>query len=366
MQILIVGPIHHPAEFAAAKRAAAARGEPAPLFPPGYPFYFYAETLRALGHRVEAFYFTAGVLFGGRRLVNLSGKLRAGFQRFPRLSPEYRARNRRLVERVRDIKPDWVWLVGGTNILLPETLVTVKAMGARLAFFSGTSPVVFALPNERRAASLFDLAVTNDFYHAMQWLELGAARAKALPYAACEPSYHRVYELSGEERAAYGCDVSFVGTLMPPNLYGRRVRALEALREFDLGIWSVHPVPPTLRSFYRGGALGEKMLRITCATKIVVNPHGDFMRWGGNMRLFEVSGCGVFQIVDGLPGVPEWFVPGSEIVTYRDPDHLRELVAYYLSNESERERIAAAGHARAYADHTYARRTEWLLRLMEE
>ncbi|MBN1287505.1 MAG: glycosyltransferase [Anaerolineae bacterium] len=365
MRILIVGPIHHAAEYTRARRDAAARGEPLPLFPPGYPFYFYAEALRAQGHEMEVFHFTAGALFGGRQWVKLGGKVRAGLQRFPRLSPEYMARNRRLAGQARAFEPDWVWLIGGSNLILPETLAGIKAQGAKLAFFSGTSPVVFALPNERKAAPLFDLAATNDFYHAMQWLELGAARAEALPYAACEPSYHRPYALSAEERAAYGCDVAFVGTLTPPNLYSRRVRALEALRDFDLGVWSVHPVPASLQPFYRGGALGEKMLRITCAAKIAVNPHGDFMRWGGNMRLFEAAGCRVFQIADEAPGVPEWFTPGEEIVLYRDPDHLRELAAYYLAHDAERERIAAAGQARVYTDHTYAQRTARLLTLME-
>jgi spore maturation protein CgeB len=144
------------------------------------------------------------------------------------------------------------------------------------------------------------------------------------------------------------------------------VRALETLRDFDLGVWSVHPVPPSLKPFYRGAALGEQMMRVLCAAKIVVNPHGDFMRWGGNMRLFEAAGCGVMQIADDLPGVPGWFAPGAEIVTYRDADHLRELVTHYLAHDAEREAIAAAGQARAYADHAYERRTARLLALMEE
>jgi spore maturation protein CgeB len=373
MRILIAGPVHHPDAYARACQDAAARGEPAPLFPRYYPFQFYAEALRAAGHEVEAFHTTASALLGGREFVRLSefggsagALVRAGLQRFPRLSPEYTARNRRLVEAARRFRPDWVWLVGGSNVVLPATLEKIKAAGARLAYFNGTSPVVFAHPNERKAAPLVDLAVTNDFYHAVQWLELGAARVEALPYAACEPSYHRRYTLSADERAAYACDVAFVGTLLPPNLYGRRVRALEALRDFDLGVWSVHPVPPSLKPFYRGAALGEQMMRALCAAKIVVNPHGDFMRWGGNMRLFEAAGCGVMQLADDLPGVPEWFAPGAEIVTYRDAGHLRELVAHYLAHDAGREAIAAAGQARAYADHTYGQRAARLLALMEE
>ncbi len=371
MRFLIVGPIHHHAAYARALRAAPP--DAPPLFPPTQSQYFYVRELRALGHEVSAFHFTANVLFGGRALLRLNefggsvgGMLRAGLQRFPRLSLEYMARNRRLVAQVRRLRPDWVWVVGGTNIILPDTLVAIKALGARLMYNTGVSPVVFALPNERKAARLYDLAVTNDFYHAVQWLELGTPRAEALPYSACAPDFHYAYALSDADRAAYGCDVAFVGTLLPEALYSRRVRALEALRDLDLGIWSVHPVPASLRPFYRGKALGTDMLRITCAAKIVVNPHGDFMRWGGNMRLFEASGCGAFQIADALPGVAQWFEVGKEIITYRDPRHLRELVGYYLENTRARAGVAAAGQARAYAEHTYAHRTARLLELLEQ
>ena len=366
MRFLIVGPIHHHDEYARAVRAAPP--DQPPLFPPSQAHYFYVKALRALGCEVEAFHFTASVLFGGLELIRLSefggslgGKVRAALPRFPRLSPEYRARNRRLVETARRLRPDVVWVVGGSNLILPETLAALKALGATLMYSTGTSPVVFALPNERKAARLFDLVVTNDFYHAVQWLELGAPRAEALPFTACDPDMHHPYALNPDEQQAYRCEVAFVGTLLPEALYSRRVRALEALRDFDLGVWSVHPVPASLQPFYRGKALGETMLRVLCAARIVVNPHGDFMRWGGNMRLFEASGCGVFQIADDLPGIGHWFKVGEEIVTYRDPDHLRDLVKHYLAHDDARRAIAAAGQARAYADHTYRRRTEQLL-----
>ena len=373
MRILIAGPIHHREAYARALRETLP-GQPPPLFPPSQAQHrFYAEAFRALGHEVRAFHYTEGVLFGGLSLFRLSefggsfgGMLRAALQRFPRLSPEYVARNRRLLRIARDYAPHVVWLVGGSNLILPETVAGLKALGCRLIYQSGTSPVVFSLPNERRAAPLFDLVITNDFYHAVQWLELGARRAEALPGSACEPGFHRPYALSAGERASLGCEVAFVGTLLPTNLYSRRVRALEALRDFDLGIWSVHPVPESLRAFYRGGALGEEMLRVLCAAKIVVNPHGDFMRWGGNMRLFEAAGCRVFQVTDDLPGIGAWFQVGEEIVTYRDPDHLREMVAHYLAHDDERARIAAAGQARAYAEHTYQRRAETLLGWLAE
>ena len=107
------------------------------------------------------------------------------------------------------------------------------------------------------------------------------------------------------------------------------------------------------------------MLRVLCGSKIQINPHGNFMRDGGNMRLFEAAGCGVFQIADDLPGVSQWFTPGETIVTYRDPAHLREQAAYYLQHEAERQQIAQAAQAHVYAHHTYDQRMAALVQLCQ-
>jgi spore maturation protein CgeB len=75
---------------------------------------------------------------------------------------------------------------------------------------------------------------------------------------------------------------------------------------------------------------------------------------------------GTFQLVDDRPGICVWFTPGEHLVTYRDPDHLCEQVAYYLAHDDERERIAAAGQAHVHAHHTYDQRMARLVALIEE
>jgi spore maturation protein CgeB len=144
------------------------------------------------------------------------------------------------------------------------------------------------------------------------------------------------------------------------------VEALEALRDFDLGIWSVHDVPPALRPHVRGRALGEEMLKILSAAKITINVHGDFMRYGGNMRTFEAASAGVFQIADDLPGTRQWFREGKTIVTFKDLDDLRTKVAYYLAHEAERQAIAHQAQAHVYAHHTYDQRMAQVEALIDD
>ncbi len=373
MKFLIVASLHHPEELAKLQNMAP-QGEPY-LFPPSQSTFFWIKSLRKLGHEVQAYIRNEPVVFGfrSRRRLKFTGKLTPGTlltafsHRFPRAMPDYWIHNRRLIQAVKRFEPDVILLDGDNRVIFPETLATIKTQfGCKLVYFSGVSPIVFSGAIERAAAPLYDLVLVNDFYHGEQWLELGAQRMEVLPIAACDPDYHYHYELSESEQKEFGCAIGFVGTLLPPALYSTRIKALEAVRDLGLAIWSVHGLPPSLEPYYRGPALGERMLRILCGSRMQINPHGNFMRWGGNMRLFESAACGVFQLADNLPGIPNWLVPGEHIVTYDNIDDLRRKVRYYLDHDDERQQITQTAQAHVYAHHTYDHRMAKLVELVTD
>lgn len=366
MRFLIVGAVHHPEELFKAQLNNIP-GDETCLFPPSQSEFLWVRALRKLGHTVDAFIRNVPALLGWRERQHqtftgtrrLSTLVTAAAYRFPYLQPDYHVRNRRLLEAVRQFEPDALLMTGDNHEIYPDTLSQIKArFGCKIVYMTGVSPIVFSNALERKAARLYDLVLVNDYYHGIQWLELGAARMEALPLSACDPDYHHPYALSEQEQREFRCAVGFVGTLLPVSLYSSRVKALEAITEFDLAIWSVHGISPSLQSFHRGPALGERMLRILCGSTIQVNPHGNFMRYGGNLRLFEASACGVFQITDDLPGVSRWFTPGKTIAIYRDTDHLKAQVGYYLQHEDERQQMVQAARDHVYAHHTYLHRMQ--------
>lgn len=367
MRILFVTPLHHPEALRAAQRATGAGR--VPLFPPSMSQHFWEKALRKRGHELAVFWRN---LPGGSaerahgqterhsEAITPGKVIRALRNRIPpAINPEVRARNRDLLAAARAFRPDVLWMTGDNTIITPDTLAAVqRESGARLVYASGTSPIVFSKALDRAAMPLYDWVLVNDYYHGIQWRELGARRMTCLPLSACDPDFHRPYPLTDDERRALACDVTFVGTLVPGHLYNRRVRALEALSRagVDLGIWSVHDVPASLRKHLRGPALGEDMERIVSAGKVSVNTHGDFMLYGGNLRLFETAGAGVFQISDDLPGTRMWFpeVDGTPtIALYDREDELVERVVYYLAHDAERQAAADAARAHVYANHTY-------------
>lgn len=376
-RILFVSSLHHPEALRAAQESLPP-GAPAPLFPPSMAQHFWEKALRKRGHTLDVFYRNLPT-FGpaARRTERHSERITPGkiaaalLHRIPpRANPDLRARNRRLIAKARLFRPDILWMTGDNTVIYPETLAQIKReTGCAVVYACGTSPIVFSHAIDRAAARHYDLVLANDYYHGVQWLELGAPRMECLPLSACDPDFHHPYPLTDEERARYVCDIAFVGTLVPSHLYSRRVRALEALREFDLGIWSVHDVPDSLRGHLRGEALGEEMEKIISAAKLCFNTHGDFVFYGGNLRLFEVAGAGVAQISDDLPGTRIWFPPvdgGATIVTYHDLDDLREKVRYYLAHDDEREALARRAQAHVYAHHTYDHRAERFDQLIGE
>ncbi len=363
-RILFIASLHHPQTLIREQQSAQANNLPLPLFPTSMSFRFWEKVLLKQGHTVDVFWRNlAG--FGSQDIASLKAEkytnritpqrvAQAVMNRLPYdLNPELQKRNQNLLTHARKLQPDIIWLVGDNRVIHADTLALIKAeMNCKIIYSTGTSPIVFSHAIEREAAPLLDIVLTNDFYHGIQWQELGAKEMICLPVVAIDPEFHT----PREAQAKFAVDVGFVGTLIPQNLYSERVEALDALTEFDLGVWSVHDVPDSLKPYAKGSALGGEMLDVLSSVKISINAHGNFMRYGGNMRLFETASIGTFQIADNRIGIHEWFTEDENIVIFKDLQDLREKVAYYLAHDAEREAIAAKARQHVLANHTYEHR----------
>jgi spore maturation protein CgeB len=373
MRILFVASLHHPEQLLRDQHAAQQNGGTLPLFPTSSAHHFWEKALLERGYVLDVFWRNLSS-FGDGSIASLKSQTyteritpqrvaEAAMRRLPyRFNLELRRRNQRLLEHALRFQPDVLWLVGDNIVIHASTLEQIRTQtGCKLLYSTGTSPIVFSHAIEREAAPLIDLVIVNDYYHGIQWVELGAREMLCLPAVAVDPDFHQPRTLTADERQQYACDVTFTGTLLPRNLYSERIAALEALMpDFQVGIWSVHDVPESLRPALRGAALGDSMLRVLSAATISLNPHGNFMRYGGNMRLFEAAAVGSFQIVDDRPGIHEWFREDEHLVIYRSMDDLREKVRYYLAHPEARQRIAAAARQHVLEHHTYEQRLDRL------
>lgn len=103
-----------------------------------------------------------------------------------------------------------------------------------------------------------------------------------------------------------------------------------------------------------GGADSTTMMpKIIKCSKINLNFTNKPIKTGLPLRIFDIMGMGGFLISNYQSEIPEYFVPGEDIVLYESISNLLELIDYFLKNEDERLRIANNGYMKVKSEHTY-------------
>lgn len=107
-----------------------------------------------------------------------------------------------------------------------------------------------------------------------------------------------------------------------------------------------------------------RLPELYAAAKIVVNRSPLNLQDAVQQRCLDVAASGGFVLTEYRPILERHFKLGRELAIYHDLDNLRERVEYYLSHESKRQAVAAAGHAKVMAEHTWTRRAAEFLDLL--
>ncbi len=92
-----------------------------------------------------------------------------------------------------------------------------------------------------------------------------------------------------------------------------------------------------------------------------LDEHGLFYQLKG--RLFQGVGSGAMVLNEHCQELEDLFDIGREIVTfdYGDMEGVRDKLAWYLSHDQEREKIAKAGYERGRKQHTFKSRIQQIL-----
>ena len=70
-------------------------------------------------------------------------------------------------------------------------------------------------------------------------------------------------------------------------------------------------------------------------------------------RFVEVTGSGSFILSYYVDSIKRFFVPGKEIVTYKDKNDLVNKIHYYLEHEEEREKLAEKTYQKSVKLYSY-------------
>jgi spore maturation protein CgeB len=277
-----------------------------------------------------------------------------------RAFPEIEMRRQRgLCRAVRGFQPDLILFPNAG--LAPNIIREIRReTDAKLAIWYPDH--VTNLARQYVLAADYDAWFFKDPYAVKVFKAKLELNAHYLPEA-CQSRLQRPITLNAGDQKKYGCDLTTVS-----NMYYYRARMLESFKDYDLKIWGEsYPrwLESPLRVRYPGVYVAElEKAKAFNAAKIVLNTmhYGEIE--GVNCRLFEVAGCGAFQIADWKPALPDLFEPEYEIVTFHTLRELKEKVDYYLVHPEERQEIADRAYARAHREHTYEVRLEKMLQIL--
>lgn len=116
-----------------------------------------------------------------------------------------------------------------------------------------------------------------------------------------------------------------------------------------------------------GTVRGEKLNKLYSSTKVVVGdtlcPNFDYPYYWSD-RIYETIGRNGFIIHPYIKGIEDEFVDGEHCVFYEygNFDELKKLVDYYLTHDSEREKIRLAGHQYVKNNYTYKHRWQHIFK----
>jgi hypothetical protein len=145
----------------------------------------------------------------------------------------------------------------------------------------------------------------------------------------------------------------------------RRIQLLESIAHLGLvlygGDWSYTlPQNSPLRACLKGYLSMHQEHKIFSAGHVFVNIHSIGHVTGPNMRFFNVSGMGAFQISDGAFG--HFLQPDKECVYYNSVEEFREKVEYYLHHPQAADPIRQQALKRVHRDWTYDNWLDWVFR----
>ncbi len=236
-----------------------------------------------------------------------------------------------------DEKPDMIVLkmVRGTDLNpAPEVLQLIRdRFGTKIVSIYGDTFDDFAIHWMEEYASSVDVSIVQDCYSNYP-NKVAAPENYMDTWTPQDPS---VFRGNDGDRPI---DVSFVGRVQR---YTSRKLYLSLLQEAGIEVMIA-------------GGVSEADLpiadyaEIMRQSKITLNfsqPVFDEPNFQCKGRTVEATLCGALLIEDQNPETVKWFTPGQDYVDFSDERDLVTKVRYYLENDEDRRRIAAAGHRRA-------------------
>ncbi len=303
--------------------------------------------LKRLGHRIIPL---------DSRTFRPSGALLEKILFRAQIGPWVAQLNFEVLRLAREHKPDVLW-ADKVLALRPETVRELQRLGVVCVDYLSDNP--FGPRNDpgwrlfRKCIPEFDLHVVPRDCSVHALMAAGARDAMKIQFA-YEPTVH-FPPPAGWTESDRVREVSFIGTP-----YDERAAFLTKL-------WKEHGVALSLNGAAQHWrkALGEEAQRALYDGRELYGSEYREAIWRSKINLsfvthsnedefahksFEIAGCGGFLLAERSEGHMARFVEDEEAVFFTGLEECAAKIRRYLPDLGEREKIAAAGHARATQD----------------
>lgn len=307
-----------------------------------FEYFNFYQVLKGMGYEVELFDYAAEIQTFGKE-----------------------AMNQKLLARVQEWRPTVTLFSLYTDQFEPAVVEQLREHTKTLCFFHDDT---WRVEYSRFWAKHFDFFTTPDVHGEMKYREIGLHNAIHFPFG-CNEQITRKMDIPKKY------DVSFVGGWHP-----YREWLIERIRKAGISVEVVgHRWP-------NGEIDQDGMVRLFNESRINLNlsnsaswdmrylassPRAFINRLRSRKnieqmkaRMFEVNGCGAFQLSYYVEGLANCYDIDREIGVYTDADDLVEKVKFYLAHEELRESIAAAGYERTLNEHTFSKRFQTVFQRM--
>lgn len=145
-----------------------------------------------------------------------------------------------------------------------------------------------------------------------------------------------------------------------------RIRTLQAVSQhYRLDLYTTEDTSMLPLVHNCGVAKSFTMMpRIFKCSKINLNMTARTIRSGLPQRIFDIMAAGGFVLSNYQTEIPEYFIPGEDIVLYESIPDLLEKIGYYLSHKEERLQIAHNGYEKVKKQHLLAHRAQEMLKVL--
>ena len=255
-----------------------------------------------------------------------------------------------------------VLLIYGSNYFLsPRSLRSIKKRGVKIVLFEGN--LSFGQKFQLEAIPFYDLIITSDSYIVPFLRQIMGHRHVVYLTGWGVPSAFYPIEVTGDTKAEYGDDVSFIG-----KWFANREEFLKNLNASPRiwgGGWQHSSLPNKNDITYLDPS---KKSLVYCSSKI--NLHlkpGNQQINGFSTRIWEIPLCGGFILSEWSKDLLDLFSEDREIVVFRSPGEADTKISHYLQRDEERMRITERLRDKIMGnhllEHTVAKINELLLKL---